>query len=83
MVWLEISHFEMLLDHMDKNKLERSNHWDCMLVKPKFRSSIKGVQTPPRADIDSDHSVLVAEICTRLQKITRFQKGKPRWDLGK
>jgi len=25
MVWLEISHFKMLLDHMDKKKSERSN----------------------------------------------------------
>jgi len=54
-----------------------------MLVKYKFRNNIKGAQTPLRADTDSDHNVLVAEICTRLQKITRFQKGKPRWDLEK
>jgi len=28
MVWLEISHFEMLLGHIVKKKLERSNaHW--------------------------------------------------------
>jgi hypothetical protein len=54
-----------------------------MLVKYKFRNNIKDMQTPPRADIDSDHNVLVVEICNRLQKITRFQKGKPRWDLGK
>jgi hypothetical protein len=54
-----------------------------MLVKHIFRNNINGVQTQLEADIYSDHSVLVAEIYTRLQKITRFQEGKPRWDLEK
>jgi hypothetical protein len=44
---------------------------------------VKGVQTLPGADIDSDHNLLVATICTRLKKIIRFQKRKPRWDLEK
>jgi hypothetical protein len=51
-----------------------------MLVKHIFRNNIKGVQTQHEAH---DHSVLVAEMYTRLQKITRFQEGKPRWDLEK
>ena len=37
----------------------------------------------PGADIDSDHNLLVAKICTRLKKIIRFQKRGPRWDLEK
>jgi hypothetical protein len=37
----------------------------------------------PGANIDSDHNLLVAKICTRLKKIIRFQKRKPRWDLEK
>jgi hypothetical protein len=41
------------------------------------------VQTLPGADIDSDHNLLVATICTRLKKIIRFHKRKPRWDLEK
>jgi type I site-specific restriction endonuclease len=44
---------------------------------------VKDVQTLPRADIDSDHNLLVAKICTRLKKIIRFQKRGPRWDLEK
>jgi hypothetical protein len=32
------------------------------------------VQTLPGADIDSDHNLLVAKICTRLKKIISFQK---------
>jgi hypothetical protein len=43
---------------------------------------VKDVQTLPGADIDCDHNLLVAKICTRLKKIIRFQKRKPRWDLG-
>jgi hypothetical protein len=44
---------------------------------------VKDVQTLPGADIDSDHNFLVAKICTRLKKIIRFHKQKPRWDLEK
>jgi hypothetical protein len=42
---------------------------------------VKDVQTLPRADINSDHNLLVAKICTRLKKIIRFQKRRPQWDL--
>jgi hypothetical protein len=44
---------------------------------------VKDVQTLPGADIDSDHNLLVAQICTRLKKIIRFQKRRPQWDLEK
>jgi hypothetical protein len=45
-------------------------------VKHQFRNSVKDVQTLPGADIDSDHNLLVAKICTRLKK-------RPQWDLKK
>jgi hypothetical protein len=54
---------------------------DYVLVKQRFRNSVKDVQTLPVADTDSDHNLLVAKICTRLKKIIRFRKRKPRWDL--
>jgi hypothetical protein len=44
---------------------------------------VKDFQTLPGADIDSDHNLLVDKICTRLKKIIRFQKRKPKWDLKK
>jgi hypothetical protein len=56
---------------------------DYVLVRQRFRKSVKDVQTLPGADIDSDHNLLVAKICTKLQKIIRFQKRKPRWELEK
>jgi len=52
-------------------------------VRHQFRNSVKDVQTLPGADIDSDHTLLFAKICTRLKKIIRFQKRRPRWDLEK
>ena len=56
---------------------------DYIFVKRRFRNSVKDVQTLPGADIDSDHNLLVAKICTRLKKIIRFQKRRPQWDLEK
>ena len=54
-----------------------------ILVKHRFRNSVKDVQTLPGADTDSDHNLLVANICTRLKKIIRSQKRRPQWDLEK
>jgi hypothetical protein len=56
---------------------------DYVLVNKRFRNSVKDVQTLPGADIDSDQNLLVAKICTRLKKIIRFHKRKPKWDLEK
>ena len=58
------------------------HHFNCILVKHRFRNSVKK-QTLPGADIDSDHCLLVAKICTRLKKIIRFQKRRSQWDLEK
>jgi hypothetical protein len=41
------------------------------------------VQTQPGTDINSDHNLLVAEICTRLKRTIRLQKRKQGWDLEK
>jgi endonuclease/exonuclease/phosphatase family metal-dependent hydrolase len=63
---------------------DRSRHQlDYILVKHRFRNSVKDVQTLPGADIDSDHNLLVAKICTRLKKIIRFQKRRPQTDMEK
>jgi endonuclease/exonuclease/phosphatase family metal-dependent hydrolase len=56
-----------------KSPGDRSRHQlDYVLVKQGFRNSVKDVLTLPGADIDSDHNLLVAKICTRLKKIIRF-----------
>jgi hypothetical protein len=49
-----------------------------ILVKQRFKNSIKDVKTLPGADIDFDCHLLVAKICTRLNQIIWFRKGKPR-----
>jgi hypothetical protein len=56
---------------------------DYILVKHRFRNSMKDMQTMPRANNDSDHNLLDAKTWTRLKKIIKFQKGKPRWDVKK
>jgi hypothetical protein len=56
---------------------------DYILVKHQFRHNVKYEQTLLVADIYSDHSLLVAKICTRLKKIIRFQKRRPHWDSEK
>jgi len=44
---------------------------------------MKDVQTLPGADINSDHKLLIAKICTRLKTIVRFQKRRPQWGVEK
>ena len=56
---------------------------DYILVEHRSRNGVKDVQTLPGADVDCGHSLLLAKFCTRLKKIIRFQKRKPRWDLDK
>jgi hypothetical protein len=56
---------------------------DYILVKYRLRNNVKYVQTLPGAAVDSDHSLLVAKICTRLKKVIRSQKRRTRWDLEK
>jgi hypothetical protein len=53
------------------------------LLTYKHRNSVKDVKTLPGTDIDSDRNLLVAKFQTRLKKIIRFQKRRPRWDLEK
>jgi hypothetical protein len=67
-----------------KAPVDRIRHeLDYVLVKQRFMNSMKDVQTLPEADTDSDNNLLIKKICTRLKKIIRFQKRKPRWDLEK
>jgi hypothetical protein len=63
---------------------DQSQHQlDYKLVKHHFRNSKMDAQAMHRANIYSASDMLVAKVCTRLKKIIKFQKGKPRWDLEK
>jgi len=56
---------------------DQSRHQlDYILVKRRFRNSVKKVQTLPGANIDTNQNLLVAKFCTWLKKIIRFQKTK-------
>ena len=48
---------------------------DYILVKQRFRNSIRDVKTLPGADIDSDHNLLVAEVQTRKKAIKNLGRG--------
>ncbi|XP_019766418.1 craniofacial development protein 2-like [Dendroctonus ponderosae] len=50
-----------------------SNQIDFILVKQRFRNSIKSAKTYPEADIGSDHNPLVAITHIRLKKIDKKQ----------
>uniref|UniRef100_A0A6M2DQT5 Putative endonuclease-reverse transcriptase n=1 Tax=Xenopsylla cheopis TaxID=163159 RepID=A0A6M2DQT5_XENCH len=54
---------------------------DYVLVKHRFRNSVKDVRTFPGADIDSDHNMLAADIQTKLKNIRKTIGKKIRWNL--
>jgi len=63
---------------------DRSQHQlHYTLVKHWFRNNIKDVYTMPGEDTDSENNMLAVKICTKLNKIIQFWKGKPGWDLEK
>jgi hypothetical protein len=43
---------------------------------------MKDVQTMPGADMDSDHNLLVAKICTTLKKIMEVPRVKTKMGSG-
>jgi hypothetical protein len=43
--------------------------WDYIIVKHLYRKSVKDVQAMRGADNDSDHNLLVGNICTKLKNI--------------
>jgi len=54
-------------------EIEVNTSWtDYTLVKHRLRNS-----TMRGADTDSENNVLVVKMCTKLNKIIQFQKGKP------
>jgi len=61
----------------------RRHQLDYIHVLHRFRNSVKYMQTLPRADIDSDHNILVVKISTRLKEIIRFQNRIPQRHLAK
>ena len=52
---------------------EPEHQLDYVLVKHQLRISIQDVQTMFGADTDSEHNLLVEKICTRFNKIIKFQ----------
>ena len=71
------------LYHLESTRTSKQTSAGIYIVKHRFRNSMEDVQTLHGADIDFDHNLLLAKICTRLKKIVRFRRGKPTWDVQK
>ena len=56
---------------------------DYILVKQRFRNSVKSAGTLNGADINSDHNLVVADISTRMKIIRRKTNIKVKWNLEK
>ncbi|XP_026476325.1 craniofacial development protein 2-like [Ctenocephalides felis] len=54
---------------------------DYIIVKNRFRNSVKDVKTYPGADVDSDHNLLTADIETKPKNIRKTGKKRQRWNL--
>ena len=55
---------------------------DYILVKERYRNSVKDARTYPGADMDSDHNLLVSKLQVKLKKIRKGRREK-RWNLDK
>jgi len=51
---------------------------DYILVKQRYRNSVKNARAYPGADVYSDHNLVMAKIETRLKKIVRINR-KKKW----
>ena len=57
---------------------------DYILVKQRYRNSVKNSRTYPGADANTDHNLVMANIKLKLKKIRRAKKVR-KWclkDLG-
>ena len=57
------------------------NQIDFILIKKRWKSSVKVAKTLPGADVGSDHQLLIANIRVKLKKVETCLRAK-RFDLG-
>ena len=55
---------------------------DYILVRDRYRNSVKSSCSYPGANADSDHNLVVMKVRIKFKKIIR-QKGKKKWDRAK
>lgn len=55
---------------------------DYILVRKRYRNSVKNSRSYPGADADSDHNLVMAKFSVRLKRLQRAKK-KKRWDTEK
>lgn len=59
------------------------NQIDYILIKSRWRTSVRDAKTYPGMDCGSDHNALVAEVCLRLKRPTRNAGSPNKWYLGR
>ncbi len=55
---------------------------DYILVKHRYRNSVKGSWSYPGADADSDHNLVAMRMRVKLKKIKKVRK-KQKWDIDR
>jgi len=55
---------------------------DYILVRQRYRNSVKGSWSYPGADIDSDHNLVAMSLNVKLKKITK-ERRRQKWDMCK
>lgn len=59
------------------------NQIDYILIRERWRTSMRDVKTYPGFDCESDHNALVAELCLKLHKPVQQMYSEKRWHLNK
>src|SRR5207248_3547742 len=54
---------------------------DYILVRQRYRNSVKDSRSYPGADIDSDHNLVMAKIAVRLKKKVKSGRRIKKWKL--
>ncbi|XP_068083215.1 craniofacial development protein 2-like, partial [Anabrus simplex] len=55
---------------------------DFIMIRQRFRNQVLDCKTLPRADVDSDHNLLVMKCHLKFKKLKKGKNAK-RWDLDK
>lgn len=55
---------------------------DYIMVKDRYRNSVKNSHAYPGPDMDSDHNVVIMDVILRLKRVRKV-RGLRKWDLDK
>ena len=56
---------------------------DYVLVRQRYRNSVKSSQSYPGADVDSDHNLVAMRVELKLKKLKKGGRNQRKWDMDK